>query len=98
MLPKRGNRSAAVPIRADKTFPGAVGIGQVAVPGTEVVLTGVDARARLEEVSGAAKLSGKATVAVRAVKAWTQGVGAEAVVAVPVAAGAVAVGGDRLAL
>ena len=55
MLPKRGNRSAAVPIRADKTFPGAVGIGQVAVPGTEVVLTGVDARARLEEVSGAAK-------------------------------------------
>ena len=55
MLLDLGNRSAAVPIRADKTFPGAVGIGQVAVPGTEVVLTGVDAIALLEEVSGAAK-------------------------------------------
>ena len=63
MLLDLGNRSAAVQSRVGRNLPGVVEIGQVAVPGTgrlavpgtEVVLTGVDARARLEEVSGAAK-------------------------------------------
>ena len=68
MPQNRGKPSAAVRIRADRTFPAAVAIAG-AVSGNQALPSGVVGIVLLEEVSEAVKRDNKVAVAVRAVRA-----------------------------
>ncbi len=68
MPQNRGKPSAAVRIRADRTFPAAVAIAG-AVSGNQALPSGVGAKVLLVEVSEAVKRGNKVAEVLQAVKA-----------------------------